>query len=242
MTEENRALSVLLFSPELQEKIEAFKREWYQYYKKISKTKTPTYDGAGRQIVKQRPDGKNYIEAAWMVDRLTKHFPGWSWEAAAPLHFLGSEWVVAQGHLIIVDERLLAFGINPPIRKYYGVDAVRIQYKKDAPHTPENIIDIGDNCQSAVTGAQKRAINRLTGEGDDIYGKRVEEEGSGSMGEMLSGSVVISTDNQSRMFGKFLSEKHIPVSKALEILKVKKLSEITDFKAAHDTLVKELDL
>jgi len=241
MAEEQKALTILAFSPELQDRIEVFRKDWYQRYKKISKIKTPTYDGTGKQIIKQK-DGRDYIEVAWMADRLNKHFPGWSWESAAPLHFLGAEWVVAQGHLIIVDERLLAFGINPPVRKYYGVDAVRIQYKKGMSHTPENIIDVGDNCQQAATGAFKRAINRLTGEGDDIYGKRVEEEGAGSMEDMLAGKVEVSGDNQARMFGKFLSERHIPVSKALEILKVGKLSEIKDYKEAHDTLVKELGL
>lgn len=152
---EEKVLTIPFFSPELQVKLEELRKEWYQQYKKISRQKTPVYDGSGRQIVKKRPDGKDYIDDAWMSDRLNKYFPGWSWEAAAPLHFLGSEWVVAQGHLIVIDEKLLAFGINPPLRKFYGVDAVRIQYKKDTPHTPENIVDVGDNCQSAVTGAKK---------------------------------------------------------------------------------------
>jgi len=229
------------FSLELIAKVEEFKKEWYQYYKKISKQKTPVYDGAGKQVIKRRPDGKDYIDDAWMSDRLNKYFPGWSWEAAAPLHFLGSEWVVAQGHLIIIDERLLAFGINPPLRRFYGTDALRVQYKKDMPHTPENIIDVGDNCQSAVTGAKKRAINRLTGIGDDIYGKRIEEDGAGSMEDIISGDTSMSVDNQARMFGKFLSERHIPVSKALGILGIKSLANITNYKEAHDKLVKELE-
>jgi len=230
------------FSPELQEKIEAFKKDWYQHYKKISKQKTPTYDGQGRQIVKKRPDGKDYIEDAWMSDRLNKHFPGWSWEAAAPLHFLGSEWVVAQGCLVVIDERLLAFGMNPPVRRFYAVDAVRIQYKRDMPHTPEHIIDIGDNCQSAVTGAKKRAINRLCGIGDDIYGKRVEEEGAGTLEDIIAGSVETPSSVQSRAFGEWLSKKRIPVGEALRILKIKSLQEITNYKEAQETIAKEKGL
>jgi len=230
------------FSLELIAKVEEFKKDWYQYYKKISKQKTPIYDGAGKQVVKKRPDNKDYIDDAWMSDRLNKYFPGWSWEAAAPLHFLGSEWVVAQGHLIIIDERLLAFGINPPLRRFYGTDAVRIQYKKDIPHTPENIIDVGDNCQSAVTGAKKRAINRLTGIGDDIYGKRIEEEGAGSMEDIITGKTVGSTDSQSKMFNEFLAKHKIPVSKALSILSVKSLGKIEDYKQALDTITNELGL
>jgi len=230
------------FSPELLAKVEEFKKDWYQHYKKISKQKTPVYDGAGKQVVKRRPDGKDYIDDAWMSDRLNKHFPGWSWEAAAPLHFLGSEWVVAQGHLVIIDERLLAFGINPPLRRFYGTDAVRIQYKRDLPHTPENIIDVGDNCQSAITGAKKRAINRLTGIGDDIYGKRIEEDGAGSMEDIITGKTVGSTDSQAKMFNEFLAKHKIPVSKVLSILKIKSLANITDYKQALDTITKELGL
>ena len=118
MTEEEKTLTTIPFSPDLLVKVEEFKKDWYQSYKKISEQKTPVYDGAGKQVVKKRPDNKDYIDDAWMSDRLNKYFPGWSWEAAAPLHFLGSEWVVAQGHLIIIDERLLAFNINPPLRRF----------------------------------------------------------------------------------------------------------------------------
>jgi len=242
MAEEEKTLTTIPFSPDLVERIGTFKEDWYKYYKRISKAKTPVYDGSGKQIVKKRPDNKDYIDDAWMSDRLNKHFPGWSWEAAAPLHFLGSEWVVAQGHLIIIDERLLTFGINPPLRRFYGTDAVRIQYKKDMPHTPENIIDVGDNCQSAVTGAKKRAINRLTGIGDDIYGKRIEEEGAGSMEDIITGKTVGSTDSQAKMFNEFLAKHKIPVSRALAILGLKSLATITDYKQAHDTITKELGL
>ena len=241
MTEE-KTLTTIPFSPDLVERIAAFKENWYKHYKKISKQKTPVYDGAGKQIVKKRPDNKDYIDDAWMSDRLNKHFPGWSWEAAAPLHFLGSEWVVAQGHLIIIDERLLAFNINPPLRRFYGTDAVRIQYKRDLPHVPENIIDVGDNCQSAITGAKKRAINRLTGIGDDIYGKRIEEEGAGSMEDIITGKTTGSTDSQAKMFNEFLAKHKIPVSRALSILKLKSLAAITDYKQALDTISKELGL
>ena len=244
MAEEDKTLTIqsIPYSPELQARIEAFKRDWYQRYKKISKQKTPVYDGSGKQIIKRRPDGKDYIDDAWMSDRLNKYFPGWSWEAAAPLHFLGSEWVVAQGHLVIIDERLLAFGINPPVRKFYGTDAVRIQYKRDMPHTPENIVDVGDNCQSAVTGAKKRAINRLTGIGDDIYGKRIEEEGAGSMEDIIAGETATSTNVQAKMFNEFIAKHKIPVSKTLSILKLKSLAEIKDYKQALDTITKELGL
>jgi hypothetical protein len=90
----DKTLLNIPFSAELQVQIEAFRREWYQYYKKISHQKTPAYDGSGKQIIRKRPDGRDYIEDAWMSDRLNRFFPGWSWEAARHLQFLGSEWVV----------------------------------------------------------------------------------------------------------------------------------------------------
>ena len=107
---------------------------------------------------------------------------------------------------------------------------------------PENIIDVGDNCQSAITGAKKRAINRLTGIGDDIYGKRIEEEGAGSMEDIITGKTIGSTDSQAKMFNEFLAKHKIPVSKTLSILKLKSLTEITDYKQALDTITKELEL
>ena len=258
MTEE-KTLTIPFFSLELQTKIDKFKQDWYQYYKKISKQKTPTYDGAGKQVVKKRPDGKDYIDDAWMTDRLNKYFPGWSWEAAAPLHFLGSEWVVAQGHLCIIDEKLIAFGINPPIRKYYGVDAVRIQYKTcdckgkvinckwcggsgKMPHLPENIVDVGDNCQSANTGAKKRAVNRLCGIGDDIYGKRIEEEGAGSLEDLIAGKTEASTNVQYKALTDWLAKNKIPVGEALRILGIKSLQQIKDYKQAQETIAKEKGL
>ena len=170
-----------LWSPEFLKKVEGFKRDWTKHYKKVSKEKTPDVDGTGNKIICKRPDGYDYIIEAYMRDCLDKHFPGWSWEMAAPLHFLGSEWVVAQGHLVIIDEHLLAFGITPPVRKFYGVDSVRVQFGRDKLHTPENIVDVGDNCKQASTAALKYAINRLTHIGDDVYGKRIEEQGMGTL-------------------------------------------------------------
>lgn len=215
---------------EFRARVVAFKKDWYDKYKKISKEKTPQVDGTGKKVIDRRPDGKDYIIDAWISEKLNKHFPGWSSTMAAPLYFLGAEWVVAQVELAIIDEHLTAFGVVPPIRKFYGVDAVRIQYKKDMPHTPENIVDIGDNCQAAVTGAKKRAINRLTGIGDDVYGKRIEEEGAGSYED-----IVLATGDASA-FGQWIQEHKWPWGSIFEILGVKSMSEITDFKKAIETI------
>src|SRR3990167_6254967 len=191
MIEENNRndfTALLIANEALDEKIKLFRKDWYKRYKNISKEKTPQVDGSGRKIIDRRPDGLDYIIDAYMYECLDKHFPGWSWEAAAPLQFLGAEWVVAQGHLIIVDEKLLAFGIQPPYRKYYGCGAARIQYKSGKEHTSENIVDVDKNVKAANTNAKKVAINRLTHIGDDIYGKRIYEEGAGSLEDVVMAS------------------------------------------------------
>jgi len=193
-------------------------------------------DGTGRKIIDKRSDGWDYIIEAYMRECLDKHFPGWSWEAAAPLHFLGAEWVVAQGHLCIIDQHLLAFNINPPIRKFYGVDSVRIQYRQNSVHTdPKNIIDVGDNCKQANTSAMKYAINRLTHIGDDVYGKRIEEEGAGAYEELVKMEGA-SPDIKQKAFNELVKNKRMPWSKVFEILKVKNLSEITDYEEAYNKI------
>ena len=104
-------------------------------------------------------------------------------------------------------------------------------YEKILKKVKRNIIDIGDNCQSAITGAKKRAINRLTGIGDDIYGKRVEEEGAGSAEEIImttSAGSAIGRD----MFMRYISDKHILPSELLKILGVSNIGEISDWAEA----------
>lgn len=223
----------LVISKEFKDKVKAFKKDFHSKYKAISKEKTPQVDGNGRKIIERRPNGYDYIIESYMRECLDKHFPGWSWEAAAPLHFLGSEWVVAQGHLVIIDEHLLAFGLNPPTRKFFGVDSVRVQFKKGMPHTPENIVDVGDNCKQANTAAMKYAINRLTHIGDDVYGKRIEEEGAGSY------ETILETTPDANNFGKWVADNKWLFSDILKILEVSSLDEITDFKWAMEKVKEE---
>lgn len=230
------AQDISFYSSEFLKKVEDFKKDWTKSYKKISKEKTPEIDGAGNKIIRKRPDGYDYIIEAYMRECLDKHFPGWSWEMAAPLHFLGSEWVVAQGHLIIVDEHLLAFDIRPPIRKYYGVDSVRIQFGAGKPHTPENIIDVGDNCKSANSAAMKVAINRLCHIGDDVYGKRIEEQGMGTLETIILESS--SPNSAKTAFNMYVAQNKKRWSEVFSILNVKDFSEITDYKEAYNKVKK----
>ena len=220
----------LLIPSEFKERMEVFKKDFYEKYNCISKEVTPKVDGNGTNIIRKRPDGYDYIVESYMRDCLDRHFPGWSWEATTPVEFIGSEWVVVQGHLCIIDEHLIALGINPPIRKFFGIDSVRIQFKKNQPHTPENIIDVGDNCKQANTAALKYAINRLTHIGDDIYGKRIENEGAGSFEEVMN------ANPDSTNFMRWIDSHKIRFSEIFEILGVKGLTEITDYKSAMEKI------
>jgi hypothetical protein len=228
---------LILYSAEFLERVKLIKEDMHKFYISIGEEVTPRLDGSGRQIVALRPDGKEYIIETYMRKKLDEYFPGWTLESAAPLQFLGVEWVVAQVNLIIIDEHLLAFGIIPPIRKFYGVDSVRIQFKKDSQHLAENVIDIGDNCKQAVSAAFKYAINRLTNIGDDIYGKRIDLEGAGTIDTIITSSktnnvVVIS------MFNEYCKNKHLRPSEMFKILDIKSIDQITDYRQAYHTLRK----
>jgi len=232
MAEHNTAIEP--YSKEFLAKINAFKKDWYSSYKKISKEKTPEVDGTGRKIVEKRPDGYDYIIEAYMRECLDKHFPGWSWEAAAPMQII-LNFLLAQGHLIVIDERLIALGISPPYRKFYGVGAARIQFKRNAPMTPENVVDIDKNAKSADSTALKYAINRLTHIGDDVYGKRIEEEGAGAYADLVKMEDT-SPDIKQKAFNELVKSKRMPWSKVFETLNVKSLSEITDYGEAYEKL------
>jgi len=216
----------LIITNEFKAKVKAFNEDFYEKYHKIAMEETPQVDGGGRKIIEKRPDGYDYIVESYMRDCLDRHFPGWSWEAAAPLQFLGAEWVVAQGHLVIIDEHLLAFGINPPVRKFFGVDSVRIQFKKGLEHIPANIVDVGDCCKSANSAALKYAINRITHIGDDVYGKRIEYEGAGSYED-----VVMATGDFTS-FGHWIEKQKISWGEVMKILEVKELTEVKDWTEA----------
>ena len=127
----------------------------------------------------------------------------------------------------------IAFGIIAIIlalencrRTFPGVDSLRIQYSKGKEHKPENLVDLGDNCKSAITAAGKWAINRLLGIGDDVYGKRIEEEGAGNL------ETVLETKGDASTFNKLLVQHKILPSEVFTILSVKSFSEITNFTEA----------
>ena len=230
---------IALYSKEFLDKIKQFKADMHKFYTDIGAEVTPPFDATGRKIIEKRPDGYDYIIEGYMRKRLDYHFPGWSWERpTGQLQFLGGEWVIGEGDLVIMDERLLAFGITPPLRRYHGTAAARIRYKSGNAHTIENIVDVDIDVASANSRALKRSINRLTNIGDDVYGKRVDEEGAGSLEE-----IIMATDEPSTaksMFEKYVSGKKILISRVYEILGIKNLNEITDYQQAYQTLKEKL--
>tara|TARA_R110002020_G_scaffold204290_2_gene408283 strand:+ start:1034 stop:1735 length:702 start_codon:yes stop_codon:yes gene_type:complete len=133
---------------------------------------------SGRQIRSETPTPKgqikkkqdfDYVEEGWMRHQLNEHFPNWSWLPAGdnPVQFLGSEWVIVSGNLVIND--------NGVQRNFFSPGSQRIMFKKGQPHTAENVIDIDNNLAAANTNALKRAINRLTNIADDVYRKQILE-------------------------------------------------------------------
>ena len=134
-----------------------FRRKAAQFRSDI---KTP------KNKVKSRPDGYDYIEEGYMRQMLDEHFPGWSWIPATDnaVQFLGSEWIVVSGSLIVSD-----YGQQ---RTFFSPGGSRIQFKSGQPHTAENVIDIDKQLGAANTNAFKRAINRLCRLGDDVYRKQ----------------------------------------------------------------------
>ena len=115
--------------------------------------------------IKKRPDGYDYVEEGYMRKKLNDIYPIWSWELDE-IQFLGGEWVWARGTLIIDDHGV--------VRKYGAAASHRITYKRGVPHTPENIIDIGNNIKASNSDAFKVAANRLCNIADDVYRKQVE--------------------------------------------------------------------
>jgi hypothetical protein len=167
-----------------------------------------------------------------MRNLLDKYFPGWSWEMNNKPDLLGAEWIGVYGTLTIIDENMALLGINPPIRKFSATNYVRIKYKRDSLHTPENIIDIGNDASSANSKAFKIAVNRLTHIGDDIYRKQIEEEGAGSYEEVMSKDIDLSK------LLSIVTKWNIRPSELLKILDIQSIDEITDYQDSLDRIKK----
>ena len=226
-----------VLSDEWYNKIAKIKADMRSHLKDISNTETPSRDGSGVKIIDQKPDGyggsQDYIIEAYMREELDRHFPGWSWEGM-PVTSLGSEWLLAQGHLVVIDENLVAFGIIPPVRRFHGVGAARIQFKRGAAHTPENVVDIDKNLKSANSAALKYAINRLCHIGDDVYRKRIDEEGAVTEAEF---TVTALADGNREVFMNEARKLGVTRPSVIcERLGVESIDEIEDFEKALSKL------
>jgi hypothetical protein len=248
---------VATYSKDSLSKIKQLKKDMHKKYMDISNEPTPKFDGSGNLIIKKRPDGLDYLEEAYMRTKLDEYFPGWSWQDGQ-VQFIGLEWIIVNGHLCILDEYLMPFGVMPPIRRYFGTGAARIQFKAcnckktsgyplpgckicqgtgSLPHTPENVVDIDKNVKAANSNAFKVSINRLCRIGDDVYGKRVDEEGAGSLEDLMS-SVDTNPSVKRDMFFNELTKRKILHSKAQRILDVSNWNEITDWQEAYNKIFK----
>ena len=225
--------AVIVYDPGFIAKIQELKKDMHAKYMEISKEITPKVDLSGNEIIKHRDDGYDYIIEEYMRKRLDYHFPGWSW-LDGNIQFLG-EWIISSGHLLIIDEYLLAFGIQPPVRRFFGSGADRIQFKKGQPHTAEYVVDIDKNVASANSKALKRAINRLTGIGDDVYKKRVDDEGYDNL-EIAISSGNLSQSKAQQLFTEYTKKQRILPSKVLEILGVSSLTDISDYNNALEKI------
>ena len=149
----------------------------------VSNTKTP------KCHVEKKGDGYDYVDEAYMRDRLNYHYPIWSWKIDSS-EFLGAEWCIVRGTLTILD--------NGVPRHFSSIGAARVQFKRNSEHIAENVVDIDKNIASANTNAFKRAINRLCNIADDVYHKLVKDvslsdsqiDGINSMLEGLEGSTI----------------------------------------------------
>jgi hypothetical protein len=221
-------------SPDFEKNVNKFKQEWTGFYKNIGNQNTPKRDKSGKQIINQR-DGFDYIIEGYMRGLLDKYFMGWSWEAAGnpPLQVV-LNFVVVTGHLVIIDHHLLAYGIVPPYRRYLGCGGARIQFKSGKPMTPENVVDIDKNVKSANSNALKVSINRLCHIGDDVYKKRIDEEGFGGNNNSNNGTAqsIVFEKSDTNQLGYFIADNKIKIPEAMKILGISSFEEVKDVNLA----------
>tara|TARA_R110002020_G_scaffold96753_2_gene231363 strand:- start:5000 stop:5668 length:669 start_codon:yes stop_codon:yes gene_type:complete len=188
--------------------------------KNTSFEKTPK-----KMIYQKGVDGFDYVKEEYMRTKLDHLYPDWSWLPAPnqPVQFLGSEWVITSGVLEITDEA------SQRKRRFYSPGAARIQFKKNQPHTAENVIDIDKQVASANSYAFKRAVNRATHIADDVYRKQVRLD--------------FISDIQEKVFLSALKEaKEVGMPLTSQAKWKNSLDELyqSNFQDAMDTLLEEI--
>ncbi|KKN78296.1 hypothetical protein LCGC14_0351550 [marine sediment metagenome] len=159
---------------------ESFKAIIIDKHKRISNKKTP------KGKIEQRTDGYDYVKDSYIFQRALEEYGPSSFEdkwihvvytetpqvlkvnGKDEVHMVRSpEWIMFAGLFTFIDNGLT--------RKEAGVGASRIQYKKDQPHTPINIVDLDKQFKASRTQAKKDGIQRATNICDDVYQKIMDE-------------------------------------------------------------------
>ena len=224
MTLQQRSPLPIPIDEDILKQLENLQDRIREKFKRLSDAPTPERDQFGK-IVDKRPDGYDYIKERYMRALLNKEFPGWS---AENFHKeIVGDWLIGDLELIIIVPELLAFGIIPPVRRFPGAGAARITFKSGMPHTLENVVDMDKNVKAVRSTALKDAINRATGIGDDIYGKRVDPESMGSEEEYIESRIFSGDGGSKAMLMEFVSKHYKPASKAFSVLGITDFGEIT---------------
>ncbi len=206
------------------------KEDIYSYYRKISGEDTPRVAADGTKIVDKK--GKyDFIIEAYIKERLNFYYPGWSWRDGH-IQFLGAEWTIADGTLVIIDEKLIGLGVIPPIREFWATAGHRITYYSERAHDPENIVDIDNDVKSVNTKAFKKAVNSLTGIGDDIYRKRIDSEKAGTPEDLI-----LSGNASYKVFELWLTSQNLNMGQAFKIAGVQVAVETRQYDKAMELVL-----
>ena len=159
-----KQVDVVKMTPSEEKMLEFAEEKEFRYNASQDRSNTKTPNAK----VKQKA-GYDYVTEGYLRNQLNKHFPTWSWIPAGDnsVQFLGSEWIIVTGNLVIDDH-----GVK---RTFMSPGSARVMFKSNMPHTAENVIDIDKNIAAANTNAFKRAVNRLCNIADDVYRKTESE-------------------------------------------------------------------
>lgn len=223
MAEEEKALTIF----------EAIsKKEQLEAIKNLLKGKTPIAE------VKKRPmrggGEANYVNTYYMT-RQVSLITGFRWQSR-PLEekFYPDEKnpreVGVKMEVIIYDKDGHQYS-----HQSWGQKDIARWASDGKDHKTGEPISIFDDLKAAYSDGIKKCLSYF-GIANDVYGGKELEYFATD--EDRESTVDFGSTEAARAFGKFLSEKHIPVSKALGLLGVKSLAEIKDFKEAHDLITK----
>ncbi len=168
------------------------------------------------KYVKQRPargGGQvNYVETYYVVDQLNKLF-GFKWNFELLDEKVDDKEVMVKG-------RLTCFTGDgfPIIKEQFGqVDRL--------PSVP-----LGDQKKAAASDCLKKCAS-LFGIALDVYwGKEIEY----FTPEAEEEGIDFTSSDAARAFNRFVQDKHLSWSEVFQILGVKSLSEVKDFKQAYE--------